>query len=151
MTDTAKKIIADTNAVIRCVDPALSSHETFIAGELLKVLMKKSASLIISEEELWSLFNTARNAGSYSASQFQRQVVKLITQESSALMNTLIEDGKDCYFLQPDGKGWQKGKIKLCFEFIPEAAEVGETVYKHEETDRSPLDEIRNSLAVESN
>jgi KGK domain len=151
MTEAAKKIIADTNAVIRCLDPALSSHETFLASELLKVIMKKSASIIISEEELWNVFNNARNVGNYSATQFRRQVIKLITQESSTLINTLIEDGKDCSFLQPDGKGWQKGKIKLCFEFIPEEAEVGETVYKHEEIDRSPLDEIRNSLVVESN
>jgi hypothetical protein len=155
MADTAKQIIPDPNSVIRCLDPemltALSSHETFIIGELLKAITKKSTNIIISDEELWSVFNTARNAGSYSASQFHQQVVKLINQENSALLNTLIADGKSCSLLQPDGKGWQTGKLKLCFEFIPDETESEENNKKTIQTDRSPLDEIRNSLAVESN
>ena len=48
-----------------------------------------------------------------------------------------------CNLLQPDGKGWQKGKLKICFEFTPEEAELVSTQDKPVVTHSSPLDEIR--------
>jgi hypothetical protein len=55
-----------------------------------------------------------------------------------------------CTLLQPDGKGWQKGKIKLCFEFIPEENETVATNETPVKNHLSSLDEIRqlaNKLA----
>ncbi len=52
--------------------------------------------------------------------------------------------------MQPDGRGWQKGKLKICFEFIPEEPESVAMQSKSVETNSSPLDEIRqlaNELA----
>ena len=48
-----------------------------------------------------------------------------------------------CNLLQPDGKEWQKGKLKICFEFTPEEAELVSTQDKPVATHSSPLDEIR--------
>lgn len=51
-------------------------------------------------------------------------------------MNELLE-GTSCNLLQPDGKGWQKGKLRLCFEFTPGENENLTRIQV------SPLDEIR--------
>jgi KGK domain len=67
----------------------------------------------------------------------------------SSVANILI-NGTSVSLLQPDGKGWQKGKLKLCFEFVPEENEPVATKEPLIATHHSPLDEIRNSL-IESN
>ncbi|MCY7369099.1 MAG: hypothetical protein LH474_13215, partial [Chamaesiphon sp.] len=62
----------------------------------------------------------------------------------------IFEDGLKCNLLQPDGKGWQKGKLKICCEFIPEEPEPIVIQDKPAKTHSSPLDEIRqlsNELA----
>ena len=62
----------------------------------------------------------------------------------------MLMDGTNVRLLQADGKGWQKGKLKICFEFIPEESEPITTQDKPISTQFSPLDEIRqlaNELA----
>jgi KGK domain len=70
-------------------------------------------------------------------------------KDNSKINNELLS-GINCNLLQPDGKRWQKDKLKLCFEFIPEEPEPVAATQETIETHHSPLDEIRNSL-VESN
>ena len=65
-------------------------------------------------------------------------------------MANILMDGTNISLLQPDGKGWQKGKLKICFEFTPEEPEPIAIIAKPIETHSSPLDEIRqlsNELA----
>ena len=62
----------------------------------------------------------------------------------------ILTNGTNVLLLQPDGKGWQKGKLKLCFEFIPEELAPIATQEPPAEIHSSPLDEIRqlsNELA----
>lgn len=33
---------------------------------------------------------------------------------------SLIDDGVECELLQPGSQEWQKGKLKICIEFIPD-------------------------------
>jgi KGK domain len=32
----------------------------------------------------------------------------------------LMDEGIECELLQPGSQGWQKGKVKVCIEFIPD-------------------------------
>jgi hypothetical protein len=32
----------------------------------------------------------------------------------------LMDKGVECELLKPSGQGWQKGKVKICVEFIPD-------------------------------
>ena len=74
-----------------------------------------------------------------------------IVENENQIFRDVLDNDISCKLLQPDGKGWQKGKLKLCFEFIPEETEVVGTLNNSPAKERSPLDEIRNSLAIESN
>ncbi|WP_309729044.1 KGK domain-containing protein [Chamaesiphon sp. OTE_75_metabat_556] len=58
-------------------------------------------------------------------------------------IENVFDNGIDCKLLQPDGKGWQKGRLKICFEFIPEDNELMTSQEKPLDTHSSPLDEIR--------
>ncbi|PSB58106.1 hypothetical protein C7B77_06010 [Chamaesiphon polymorphus CCALA 037] len=73
----------------------------------------------------------------------QTQEVNESKDISSEIVRESLLDGMNCNLLQPDGKGWQKGKLKLCFEFIPEEPETVATQEKPGEAQPSPLDEIR--------
>ncbi len=71
-------------------------------------------------------------------------------QSVKSVANILIV-GTSVSLLQPDGKGWQKGKLKICFEFTPEEPEPIAIHDNPVETHSSPLDEIRqlsNELAL---
>ncbi|MFP4694487.1 MAG: KGK domain-containing protein [Halothece sp.] len=47
----------------------------------------------------------------------------------------------NCEVLKADGKGWQKGKIRIRFEFIPYEPNPEEEI---KETKQKSLDEFRN-------
>ncbi|NJL83256.1 MAG: hypothetical protein HC890_10420 [Chloroflexaceae bacterium] len=56
---------------------------------------------------------------------------------------TVHPEGKKIYqkgisveLLKPDAKGWRKGKLKLCIQFIPDEPE-------------SPLDDVRQAMKAE--
>jgi hypothetical protein len=153
MTDTAKQIIPDPNSVIRCLDSemleALNSHGTFVMSDLLEEVGEAEDSTILIEE-LYAIFSATRSDGRYSFDKFNKNISESIGLENIVILRMLMK-GKNCSLLQPNSKGWQTGKLKLCFEFIPDETESEENNEKPTQTDRSPLDEIRNSLAVESN
>jgi KGK domain len=154
VNNQSQQIIPDSQAVIKCLDremlEKLNSHSTFTTNDLLEILGKTTASLI-SKEKTDVLFAECRSNGGYTSRQFFDAVKNALEKDTptSKIINTLL-DGTTCNLLQPDGKGWQKGKIKICFEFIPEEIETQSTPEEQTETHRSPLDDIRASL-VESN
>ena len=47
----------------------------------------------------------------------------------------------NCEVLKADGKGWQKGQIRIRFEFIPDEPNTEEEI---EETKQKSLDEFRS-------
>jgi hypothetical protein len=48
-----------------------------------------------------------------------------------------FSEGIDCEVIKADGKGWQKGKVRIILEFAPDEPE-------------SPLDDIRRKISEEN-
>jgi hypothetical protein len=147
MENRAKQIIPDSQAVVRYLDPEmlelLDSHGTFIISEILEK-MKSSSDPKISRAEVDYVFDKSRNGGNNHRDDFFRNLTDILTKDTDiyGLLNILI-NGTICNLLQHDGKGWQKGKLKICFEFIPEEQEPITPQNQPEENHHSPLDEIR--------
>jgi KGK domain len=148
MTDRPNQIIPDSNSVVRCLDPEmieiLDSHGTFIVSEILEKI-KEPVNPIFSREKIYNIFDQSRTRGRYSKDAYYNDLNDAIIQNdtnTSTIINMLM-NGTDCNLLQPDGKGWQKGKLKICFEFIPEESDVVVPQTKVAEINSSPLDEIR--------
>jgi KGK domain len=154
MNDRSKQIIPDLQAVARCLDPEmleiLDSHSTLIINDLLEKL-KQPIDPTLSKHKTNLIYDKSRTLGNYGSGNFFNDLKEAITQDTNTptIVNKLI-DGTTCNLLQPDGKGWQKGKLKICFEFIPEEPEPISTQDRSAENRNSPLDEIRqlaNELA----
>lgn len=43
---------------------------------------------------------------------------------SASQLEQWFGDGVECELLSPRGGGWQKGKVRICFEFIPDQPEI---------------------------
>ena len=122
MTDRYTQIIPDAQAVACCLDPEmleiLGSHGTFILSELLEMI-EGSTLDPTSFRELSDMIVTMTQRG-HSRDHLFNEIVGLIeTKELSVNKDILNEkvkesllDGMTCNLLQPDGKGWQKGKLK---------------------------------------
>lgn len=60
-----------------------------------------------------------------------------------------LKDGVPCEVLRVYGDGWQKGKLKIYIEFIPDNPETFEQkTLGVVESPKSPLDDLRNDLKV---
>ena len=148
MNDRVKQIIPNLQAVAHCLDPEmleiLDSHGTLIISDLLKKLNQPSDPTF-SRHKANLIFDKYKTVSNYSSGNFFHDLkAAIVTQDTntSTIINKLI-DGTICNLLQPDGKGWQKGKLKICFEFIPEEPDSLSTQNQPEEDRHSPLDEIR--------
>jgi uncharacterized protein (DUF4415 family) len=155
MNDRSKQIIPDSQAVVRCLDPEmlelLDSHGTFVLSELLEQI-KQPIDPVLSREKINAIFTEARSNGGYSNSNFYNDLQNaiLVKDTNVATLATILLDGTLCNLLQTDGKGWQKGNLKICFEFTPEEPEPIAVQENSLEIHSSPLDEIRqlsNQLA----
>jgi hypothetical protein len=106
----------------------------------------KPLVLLLSTEHLNLMHEKIRIDRRYGSSDFIKTIFLETTAGSvksvQSVANILL-DGTNVLLLQPDGKGWQKGKLKLCFEFIPEENESIIIEKKSVEIHSSPLDEIR--------
>ena len=161
MTDRSKQIIPDSQAVVSCFDPeilkVLDSHGTFTINELLKTIKMSGIDRTSFRDELKTLITASQKEGH----NIQTLMSKLTTfvdgdkinesrYTSYEILRKALLNGTECTLLQPDEKGWQKGKLKICFEFIPEEADSIAIQEKPAEPHLSPLDEIRqlsNELA----
>jgi KGK domain len=158
MTDRSKQIIPSLDAVARCLDlevlEILGLHDTFVLSELLETLEGYSVDCTDTIdgaafiEKLTSIIAGIIQQG-YSreylvnkVSNFVRGSILDPDRDNQGITNALLS-GINCSLLQIDGKGWQKGKLKICFEFIPEENESIVIEEKIPETHTSPLDEIR--------
>jgi hypothetical protein len=154
MNNQTKQIIPDSQAVIQCLDKdileILNSHGTFVVEELLEKI-KQPHFGSLSEGNVNEFFRKIRTVGNYGPPDFFNDLNHTVNRNiNSKTITDVLVNGTKVLFLQPDGKGWQKGQIKICFEFIPEENEPVGTPEKQVEIDRSPLDDIRASL-IESN
>jgi KGK domain len=161
MTDRSKPIIPDADAIISLLDEtitkSLNSHDTYKVKSLFHKLWKLNHTnsydnhreIKILEEVLKKVYcNQIEN------SELAQQIDKFVRENKDKTFNTIepftidtIEpffgEGTNCNLLQPDGKGWQKGKLKICFEFIPEEPDSLATQEIPVKPHLSPLDEIR--------
>jgi len=106
----------------------------------------KPLVLSISTDQLNLMHEKIRIDHRYGSSDFIKTIfletIAGSVKSLKSVVNILI-DGTKVSLLQPDGKGWQKGNLKLCFEFIPEESESIVAQLDSVETHASPLDEIR--------
>ena len=161
MTDLSKQIIIGADTIVCLLDEeiieSLNSHDTYKVKSLFNQLWKldrteKSVNLAakkILEKILKKVYyNNTEN------SEIAKEIHTFIRSSSDKSTNAIqsfdiddiepfIAEGVNCNLLQPDGKGWQKGKLKLCFEFTPEEPEAIATQATPVEAQSSPLDEIR--------
>jgi hypothetical protein len=111
-----------------------------------------SSGKLISEGKTATVFREIRTNANYFPKDLCADINGNALSEKhmqASLINILVE-GANILLLSPEGKGWQKGKLKICFEFIPEET-VPKTVSNQTgsiESTQSPLDEIRN-LTIE--
>jgi hypothetical protein len=161
MTDKSNQTIPDSQAVVNFIDKEileiLDSHSTFTTNELLKAIKVSGIDRTSFRDELKDMILKSTQSG------HSKEIVlnKLITfidgdainesrYTSYEMLRKALFNDTECSLLQPDGKGWQKGKLKICFEFTPEESDPVATQEKLVKTHSSPLDEIRqlsNELA----
>ncbi|HBE18503.1 MAG TPA: KGK family protein [Cyanobacteria bacterium UBA11149] len=104
--------------------PILLPHPTFKVSELLKAIITK----IINTD------NICTNAANSKRRHHQE-------------IHEWWDEGIDCEVLTCDGKGWQKGKVRLALEFIPDEPEVEEiSVSNQLFLPESPLDDLRQMM-----
>jgi hypothetical protein len=148
MNDQSKQIISDSESVTRFTDremlKILNSHSLFTIAELLEKL-QKSTNPTICREKVDAIFVRSRSNGGYSKSDYFNDLQNAILSKDTNLVTivSILLKGTSCSVLQPDGTGWQKGNLKLCFEFTPEENKPVPIQKKSVEAHRSPLDEIR--------
>jgi KGK domain len=153
MNEQVKQIIPDSQSVVQCLDKdilEILNSGTFIIDDLLEKIKHTHLGLL-SEGSVNEFFRKIRTVGNYGPPDFFEDLNHTVNRNiNSKTITDILVNGTKVLFLQPDGKGWQKGQIKICFEFTPEEDEPVGTPEKQVETHRSPLDDIRASL-VESN
>jgi hypothetical protein len=167
MNDKSKQIIPNANDVICLLDEtiteSLNSHDTYKATSLFSQLWKlnyrENTTIGLLEEVLEKVYHNQSNiSNSTLAKKIQEFIKNKGTNSNHKELSTIkpfFTDGVNCNLLQPDGKGWQKGKLRICFEFTPESNEnlvaIPDNSVKMPE---SPLDKIRqltNSLPIDQN
>jgi hypothetical protein len=153
MTDRSKPIIPDLQAVVSCLDreilETLDSHGTFTISELLEKIQKPIYPAL-SIQELTHVFKHSVAFKCNKEDLFGRINTAFANRTDLRLILDILLNGVNCNLLQLDRSGWQKGKLKICFEFIPEKNESVITQENVIEDYQSPLDEIRqlsNELA----
>lgn len=62
----------------------------------------------------------------------------------------LLEAGLDCEVLQANGFGWQTGKVRLTFEFIPDTVNSESESFSEEQNFEAAIAESEGSSVAES-
>jgi hypothetical protein len=167
MNYQSSQLIPDADTIICLSDESiiryLNSHDTYKAKSLLNQLYKfnysERAALVLLEEVLEKVY---QNPSHINNSPLAQKIQEFVQQNKGANFNeadqlsmqSFLSEGVKCNLLQPDGKGWQKGMLRVCFEFTLEENEPIAVKEDLVETECSSLDEIRqlvNSLPIEQN
>jgi KGK domain len=154
LSDRSKQIIPDSQSVVSCFDPeilkVLDLRGTFTINELLKTIKLSGIDRTSFRDELKDLIATLQKEG-HNITSFLSKLTTFIDGNqinesrytSYEILRKVLLSGTECSLLQPDEKGWQKGMLKICFEFIPEESDSVATQSYSVEDRSSPLDEIR--------
>jgi hypothetical protein len=109
----------------------------------------------MSEGEAALIFRKIRNDENYTSLNFFKDIDTIASPKTDVKsISAMFMNGTNISLLSLNGKGWQKGKLRMCFEFIPEEDEPIATKENSVGITRSPLDEIRqlaNSLQIDQN
>jgi KGK domain len=140
MTDLSKQTIPNPQSVARCLDG------TFVISDLLENVKEpmNEKTFVAQLEALHLNLKSSGYSREYYLDKIENFINKnTITENKNETFWDVFDDGLECDLLQPDRIGWQKGKLKICFEFIPEQSESMPTESDSSKTHSSPLDEIR--------
>lgn len=166
MNDKSKQITPDADDVICLLDKtiteSLNSHDTYKAkslfNQLWKLNYKENTTVGLLEEVLEKVYH---NQSNISNSTLAKKIQEFIKNKGTSpnhrelsIVKPFFTEGVNCSLLQPDGKGWQKGKLKIRFEFTLEEDNSMITEPNPVTMQRSSLDEIRqltDSLSINQN
>ncbi|MEH2236414.1 KGK domain-containing protein [Nostoc sp.] len=110
-----------------------------------------SDQIILSDEDVVSMAQNANFTGaSTSTGEELMQHLKSLVHRNSSLQedkaSAWLVNGVNCKLLLAQGGGWQKGKIRILFEFIPDKPTPTKPLIPTDST--SPLDDLRSHLEV---
>ncbi|MEH2291950.1 MAG: KGK domain-containing protein [Nostoc sp.] len=110
-----------------------------------------SDQIILSDEDVVSVAQDANFAGaSTSTGEELMERLKSLVHRNSSLQKEKAEawfvNGVICKLLQAQGGGWQKGKIRIRFEFVPDEPIPTKPLIPTNST--SPLDDLRSHLDI---
>ncbi|MDZ8034881.1 MULTISPECIES: KGK domain-containing protein [unclassified Nostoc] len=110
-----------------------------------------SDQIILSDEDVVSMAQDANLTGaSTSTGEELMQRLKYLVHRNSNLQadkaSDWFEDGANCKLLLAQGGGWQKGKIRILFEFVSENPKPTKPLISTNSA--SPLDDLRSHLEV---
>lgn len=168
MNNQSKQIIPDTDAVICLLDETITErlnyHDTYKSESLLDQLWESefivNDMFELLEEVLEKVYHNESNINNSTLARKIRAFIEENREANSDNINQSamiksFSEGVSCNLLQPNGRGWQKGQLKICFEFIAEDdKDLVITKESLAKTSESPLDEIRqltSSLPVDQN
>ncbi|MEH2233595.1 MAG: KGK domain-containing protein [Nostoc sp.] len=110
-----------------------------------------SDQIILSDEDVVSMAQDANlTDASTSTGEELIERLKYLVHRSSNLQQDKasgwFEDGANCKVLLAQGGGWQKGKIRIIFEFVPDKPTPTKPLISTNLA--SPLDDLRSHLEV---
>lgn len=110
-----------------------------------------SDQIILSDEDVISMAqDTNLTEASTSTGEELMERLKYLVHRSSNLeedkASDWFGDGVNCKLLLAQGGGWQKGKIRILFEFVPDKPTPTKPLIPTDST--SPLDDLRSHLEV---
>jgi hypothetical protein len=96
-------------------------------------------------------------ASTFKVMEVASYFVTKVYHENSDTWNEWLDTGVECEVLKMDGHGWQKGKVRISLEFIPDEEEQEEEILEanlEEESippklPQSPLDDLRTQLKID--
>jgi KGK domain len=160
MTDQSKPIIPDSQSVARLSDQeiidTLNSNGTFVFEDFIEAISDFDTSMITGdiEYEINRIFCNEEN-GEYLRGKLESFIKTEVIEKSKipslSIIVKALFNGVNCDLLEPNGQGWQKGKIKILFEFMPEENEnqTSQPIVSSEQTQfmESSLDGIRKTMS----
>ncbi|MEH2207494.1 MAG: KGK domain-containing protein [Nostoc sp.] len=110
-----------------------------------------SDQIFLSDEDVVSMAQDANLTGaSTSTGEELMQRLKYLVYRNSNLQEDKASDwlvnGANCKLLLAQGGGWQKGKIRIRFEFVPDKPTPTKPLIPTNSA--SPLDDLRSHLVV---
>ncbi|MEH1901910.1 KGK domain-containing protein [Nostoc sp.] len=110
-----------------------------------------SDQIILSDEDVLSMAQDANftEASTSTGEELMETMANLLFNNTGLQKDTAeawAANGLNCKVLLAQGGGWQKGKIRIRFEFVPDKPTPTKPLIPTNST--SPLDDLRSHLEV---